>query len=888
LQTKNYTFLFLSVAVMLIGFGLINNFDYTSPSDSMKLGMESLFSNSGEYLTGAVIGIGSGDYLNLETSLDSENIVVEGDLTPQAPCASWPCNCGDDVTGSIIMNSDLSCTIDGLNVGASTITIDCAGYSIIGDGGDGDTGIKNSAPPGSNYANVTIKNCVIKNFGVGINFFHSPNGTIWNNTVGHINLTVPSGGITFTNSSDANISDNVITNVTCTGIDSPYAITYAEAPASALSGSIISHNNISRIYGANNSNPIALKVGDSAILDLIGLEIVNNTINNINCTEATGGTACAIIGGVGMLVRSGINVNITNNNITFVGAGLIADQFGLRITGNYFGAATLGLVTLFQGAGTRFNHSWVENNTFDGLTQGINLQTHIFNNTFINNNFTNNLQFSILDYSKYNNTLIFNNSMGEIKWEKINISTNISLARNVSTYVKSNQVGLNSSLNSLSINETAQITFKGLNNSVHQLFKDAVRCDNGDTCNITSDSNGIVVARVSSFSNYTTAAADNVSPIIFVQSPVGSSNGTLVILNITTDESATCYYKNTTINYTMMNVTSSVTTHQQNVTNLSVGNRRFDFLCNDSSGNNVTKTIYALITNVSAAFTNTTYINLTGNSTFKVNNTFGVNLTFNVSKTFANNFTVVAQEFNATPESTALSVTGYTISEYKYYTFSAPAVSDYINKVTVRVAYNETILTTNSITEANLKFYYYNPATAAWTEESVVSVNTASNFIEANLTHLSTFVIAEQTATSSDDSSSSSSSSGSGTNAWGLCGDGNCNDGLTCAPDVNTNNNNGACYKDCGLCKDSEGSEGSEGSTEKGTESTDGKTSADNVLEEGTVQMEKGRSNLAGQASGFVGSFVNLGWLWVTLAIVVLIGWMSSLAYHRKSLKGKR
>ena len=77
-------------------------------------------------------------------------------------------------------------------------------------------------------------------------------------------------------------------------------------------------------------------------------------------------------------------------------------------------------------------------------------------------------------------------------------------------------------------------------------------------------------------------------------------------------------------------------------------------------------------------------------------------------------------------------------------------------------------------------------------------------------------------------------------------------------------------------------------SDEKESTSADEDTSASSVLEEGDVQLEKGKSNLAGQASGFVGSFVNLGWLWVTLAIVVLIGWMSSLAYHRKSLKGKR
>jgi hypothetical protein len=613
---------------------------------------------------------------------------------------------------------------------------------------------------------------------------------------------------------------------------------------------------------------------------------VNNTITNLTCTSAAAGTICDIVGSIGVSIRSGINVNLTNNKISSVNTGLIVDQFGLRITGNLFSNGTYGIYTLNTGGtNTRFNHSWVENNTFDGLTQAFYLSTNIFNNTFINNNFTNSLQFAILDYSAYNNTLIYNNTMSEIKWEKLNLSTNVSLARNVSAYVQSNKIGLVNDANTLKINETAQLTFKGLNSTTHQLLKDGVRCDNGNYCNITSDAGGIVVARVSSFSNYTTAAADNVSPIIFVQSPVGSSNGTLVILNITTDESATCYYKNTTINYTMMNVTSSVTTHQQNVTNLSVGNRRFDFLCNDSFGNEVTKTIYALITNVSAAFTNTTYINLTGNSTFKVNNTFGVNLTFNVSKTFANNFTVVAQEFNATPESTALSVTDYNISEYKYYTFSAPAVSDYINKVTVRVAYNETILTTNSITEANLKFYYYNPATAAWVEESVVSVNTVSNFIEANLTHLSTFVIAEQTAvaaSSSDSSSSSSSSSSSGgTSSWGLCGDGNCNDGLTCAPDKETNEDGGACYKDCGLCAKVV-------SDEKESTSADEDTSASSVLEEGDVQLEKGKSNLAGQASGFVGSFVNLGWLWVTLAIVVLIGWMSSLAYHRKSLKGKR
>ncbi len=68
--------------------------------------------------------------------------------------------CGDTVTGKVVLDGNLSCTGNGLVVGADKVTIDLNGFMIEGDGGAGDVGIDD----GAGFDQVTIKNGTVAGF----------------------------------------------------------------------------------------------------------------------------------------------------------------------------------------------------------------------------------------------------------------------------------------------------------------------------------------------------------------------------------------------------------------------------------------------------------------------------------------------------------------------------------------------------------------------------------------------------------------------------------------------------------------------------------------------------------------------------------------------------
>src|SRR5262245_62001380 len=66
--------------------------------------------------------------------------------------------CGQTVTTSAVLMQDLSCTGDGIVVGASKITIDLNGFVLTGDGGAGDFGVDDLG----SFDNVAIKNGALR------------------------------------------------------------------------------------------------------------------------------------------------------------------------------------------------------------------------------------------------------------------------------------------------------------------------------------------------------------------------------------------------------------------------------------------------------------------------------------------------------------------------------------------------------------------------------------------------------------------------------------------------------------------------------------------------------------------------------------------------------
>ena len=111
--------------------------------------------------------------------------------------------CGDTITEDTVLTYDLlDCPDHGLVINASNVVLDCAGYSIVGDGvGTSDYGVYVY-----NKNNVFVKNCDISDFYHGMRALSSNNFSLINNDV--FNNTVH--GVSLYNSGDSFVVNNSV------------------------------------------------------------------------------------------------------------------------------------------------------------------------------------------------------------------------------------------------------------------------------------------------------------------------------------------------------------------------------------------------------------------------------------------------------------------------------------------------------------------------------------------------------------------------------------------------------------------------------------------------------------------------------------------------------
>lgn len=209
----------------------------------------------------------------------------------------------------------------------------------------------------------------------------------------------------------------------------------------------------------------------------------------------------------GIYVIASSNNNIIENN-TFNGNsdGIIVQSSNfVNITNNIFINNAINELVL-----TAADNNIIRSNTFSNVisSHSIHLYTTSEQNTLVNNTITvGGDWFSVNDETSasYRNYLIYNNSNAQISWNLTNLTTAINLSIGNTIFLESNNLGLVDDANALNLNGSAQITFYGLSSDhSHNLLKNGIRCDQTDSCNITSDTSGTLIADVASFSNYTT------------------------------------------------------------------------------------------------------------------------------------------------------------------------------------------------------------------------------------------------------------------------------------------------------------------------------------------------------------------------------------------------
>ena len=249
---------------------------------------------------------------------------------------------------------------------------------------------------------------------------------------------------------------------------------------------------------------------------------INNSGGYDNITITDCNIALTGVSGTGIYFLNSANNTIKYNNIT----GTINGITGIALVN------TSDTMILFNNL-TSLGTSTIAILLNDTLTK---------NNLLVNNNFTiSNAGNATQQRGLVFNSLIYNNSFGQIIWNTSNMTFNVSLSLNRFIYLENNLVGLaDLDPNSANfLNSSALIQIRSLMyEQTPDLLKSGIRCDNSDNpafrCNVTYDRVlGILSANITSFSNYSTQ--ENDPPNVTIVSPTNGSNFsyTLVDFNVT-------------------------------------------------------------------------------------------------------------------------------------------------------------------------------------------------------------------------------------------------------------------------------------------------------------------------------------------------------------------
>jgi parallel beta-helix repeat protein len=278
--------------------------------------------------------------------------------------------CGDSLTGEFNLTYDLfSNNKTCLTFGADNIVLDCAGHSLTGDNNTDKHGIYSS---GKN--NITIKNCLVKDFDDGIRTYQTNDSFFYNNTAYGGWNDVDGHGFYFEGSSNNLIENN-------TGIaNQGYGL---------------------GIWSSSNNNSVRNNLGISNSSSGRGIYFYNNrgnmVINNTgNCTYGPGIylyqlSNYTLVNNTGFSSSSqGIRIESSTNNTFVTNYGQSSLAGGLLVTAsnnnNFEGdyGKTLGSSMGFYLFNSASNNYLVNITGISNSLYGIYLYPDANNNTLIN------------------------------------------------------------------------------------------------------------------------------------------------------------------------------------------------------------------------------------------------------------------------------------------------------------------------------------------------------------------------------------------------------------------------------------------------------------------------------------------------------------------------
>ena len=562
------------------------------------------------------------------------------------------------VNSNLTLTNSVSSNGTCFTINASDAVFDCAGFTITGNGTG--TAVNATAQSG-----LTVQNCIIQNFTIGIQFSNVNTSTILNNTVRN-----SSTGVRLATSFAINLTSNLL-NTTAIAL---------------------------HLASSTNSTLTRALTAISAEAEGIGIEGFNNYFTDSLASTASTSLNALIVG----TGRSNIFSNVTALSIatTGISSAFLLAGFGNHIVNFSAGNSTAGFAVRFDSTNNTVIGSIMATSNGTALYTEVGSGTIVIGTSLVSSVAVTSNSGGATDMNFVNSTRLLSNgtwiralqnagiSLTNVTFDALNSSIRYPLNTTVPT-IRVNQSNLTLAYNStfvnsrvaVFLNQTAQITLRGLPFAAPEPLVDFeddgtfIDCP-ASVCTEVSYSGGVFVFNVTRFTAY--SAQENSTPLNFTNvlvvkvdspDPVNASSNLTYVINVTSAGNGTAF--NVTVNDTLPSQVVFLTSQPVPTT----PNNTW-FLGNLSPGTTVLINITVLVANVSngTVLTNTanvSFVNASNATITAIANTSTIVLnavplvsictSISSSTTLVNSVVSNATCFTITADNVTMDCSGYSI-----------------------------------------------------------------------------------------------------------------------------------------------------------------------------------------------------------------------------------